>query len=224
LISEGNFASKAEVIESLDLDITRPLVLFTQHSISTEFDKSTNQVEPSLEAIKKLANEGVQVILTYPNNDAGGQAIIEQLIAFGSMEHPNTKVKRSLGRYLYHGVLALARDPESRVVCLGNSSSGLKETPAFGCPTVNIGSRQEGRLRGENVIDSDYSADGIYKAVIKGLFDENFRKISREAKNPYSLGEVGPKIAHILASTPLNQDLIRKRMMLKGETKDGWYR
>jgi UDP-hydrolysing UDP-N-acetyl-D-glucosamine 2-epimerase len=224
LISEGNFASKTEVIESLDLDITRPLVLFTQHSMSTEFDKSTNQVKPSLEAIKKLANEGVQVILTYPNNDAGGQAIIEQLIAFGSMEHPNTKVKRSLGRYLYHGVLALARDPESRVVCLGNSSSGLKETPAFGCPTVNIGSRQEGRLRGENVIDSDYSADGIYKAVIKGLFDENFRKISREAKNPYSLGEAGPKIAHILASTPLNQDLIRKRMMLKGETKDGWYR
>ena len=42
LISEGNFASKSEVIESLDLDITRPLVLFTQHSVSTEFDKAAS--------------------------------------------------------------------------------------------------------------------------------------------------------------------------------------
>ena len=224
LISAGNFASKDEVIKSLGLDPTHPIVLFTQHSVSTEFDKAAKQIEPSLDAIKKLASEGVQVVLTYPNNDAGGQAIIEKLHSFGSMEHQNTQVKSSLGRYLYHGVLALARDPDARVVCLGNSSSGLKETPAFGCPTVNIGSRQEGRLRGKNVTDAGYSADEIYKAVIKGLFDESFRKVSREAENPYWLGEAGPKIAEVLASTPLDQDLIRKRMKLNGEAKDGWYR
>jgi UDP-hydrolysing UDP-N-acetyl-D-glucosamine 2-epimerase len=224
LISAGNFASKGEVIKSLGLDPTHPIVLFTQHSVSTEFDKAAKQIEPSLDAIKKLASEGVQVVLTYPNNDAGGQAIIEKLYSFGSMKHQNTQVKRSLGRYLYHGVLALARDPDARVVCLGNSSSGLKETPAFGCPTVNIGSRQEGRLRGKNVTDAGYSADEIYKAVIKGLFDESFRKVSREAANPYWLGEAGPKIAEVLATTPLDQDLIRKRMTLNGEAKDGWYR
>lgn len=224
LISAGNFASKDDVIKSLGLDPTHPIVLFTQHSVSTEFDKAAKQIEPSLDAIKKLASEGVQVVLTYPNNDAGGQAIIEKLHSFGSMKHHNTQVKRSLGRYLYHGVLALARDPDARVVCLGNSSSGLKETPAFGCPTVNIGSRQEGRLRGKNVTDAGYSADEIYKAVIKGLFDESFRKVSREAANPYWLGEAGPKIAEVLAITPLDQDLIRKRMTLNGEAKDGWYR
>jgi len=224
LIAEGNFASVTEVREKFSLDLTRPIVLFTQHSVTTEFDKAPEQILSSLAAIEKLASEGIQVILTYPNNDAGGQAIIERLIEFGSNNHRFTYVRQSLGRYFYHGVLALARVAEVRVVCLGNSSSGLKETPAFGCPTVNIGSRQEGRLRGENVIDVDYSATEIYSATIKGLFDDDFRKLCREAVNPYWLGEAGPKIADVLAVTPLGQKLIRKQMTLMGESNGGWYR
>ena len=224
LISEGKFATNVEITEQLGLDLSRPIVLFTQHSVSTEFEKAAKQVEPSIDAIKRLADEGIQTVLTYPNNDAGGQAIISELNAFGALDYKNTQFKSSLGRYLYHGILALARDPNIRVACLGNSSSGLKETPAFGCPTVNIGSRQEGRLRGENVLDAGYSSNEIYDQIQRSLFDDDFRELCREAKNPYWLGEAGPKIAEVLASTPLNQDLIRKRMTLKGESKDGWYR
>jgi UDP-hydrolysing UDP-N-acetyl-D-glucosamine 2-epimerase len=224
LISEGSFATNFEVTEQLGLDLSRPILLFTQHSVSTEFERAAEQVQPSIDAIKRLADEGIQTVLTYPNNDAGGHAIISVLDAFGSMDYKNTQVKRSLGRYLYHGVLALARNPDIRVTCLGNSSSGLKETPAFGCPTVNIGSRQEGRMRGENVLDAGYSSNEIYDQVKRSLFDENFRKICREAKNPYWIGEAGPKVAEVLAMTPLDQGLIRKRMTLKGEVKDGWFR
>ena len=224
LISEGNFATKVEITEQLGLNLSHPIVLFTQHSVSTEFERAAEQVEPSIDAIKQLADEGIQTVLTYPNNDAGGQAIISELDAFGSLDYKNTQVKRSLGRYLYHGILALARDPDIRVACLGNSSSGLKETPAFGCPTVNIGSRQEGRLRGENVLDAGYSSNEIYDQIQRSLFDDDFRELCREAKNPYWLGEAGPKIAEVLATTPLGQGLIRKRMILNGETKDGWFR
>ena len=224
LISEGNFATKVEITEQLGLNLSHPIVLFTQHSVSTEFERAAEQVEPSINAIKQLADEGIQTVLTYPNNDAGGQAIISELDAFGSLDYKNTQVKRSLGRYLYHGILALARDPDIRVACLGNSSSGLKETPAFGCPTVNIGSRQEGRLRGENVLDAGYSSNEIYNQIQRSLFDDDFRDLCREAKNPYWLGEAGPKIAEVLATTPLGQGLIRKRMILNGETKDGWFR
>ena len=224
LISEGSFATNFEVGEQLGLDLSRPILLFTQHSVSTEFERAAEQVQPSIDAIKRLADEGIQTVLTYPNNDAGGHAIISVLDAFGSMDYKNTQVKRSLGRYLYHGVLALARNPDIRVTCLGNSSSGLKETPAFGCPTVNIGSRQEGRLRGENVLDAGYSSNEIYDQIKRSLFDENFRKLCREAKNPYWIGEAGPKVAEVLAMTPLDQGLIRKRMTLKGEVKDGWFR
>ena len=223
LIAEGNFASKVEVLETLSLDPMRPIVLFTQHSVTTEFSEARSQITPSLDAITRLAREGVQIVLTYPNNDAGGKDIIEALSAFQLEERQNTQVMRSLGRYLYHGVLALARESDLRVVCLGNSSSGLKETPAFGCPTVNIGSRQDGRLRGENVLNADYSSDQIYAAVNKGLYEEEFRELCRNANNPYWLGEAGPKIANILATTALDQNLIRKKMMLRGEAKDGWY-
>jgi UDP-N-acetylglucosamine 2-epimerase (non-hydrolysing)/GDP/UDP-N,N'-diacetylbacillosamine 2-epimerase (hydrolysing) len=100
----------------------------------------------------------------------------------------------------------------------------LKETPAFSCPTVNIGSRQEGRLRGENVLDAGYDAGEIYSATRRCLFDEDFRAFCREAENPYWLGDAGPKIAEVLATVPLDQQLIRKRMMLKGEMHDGWFR
>jgi UDP-hydrolysing UDP-N-acetyl-D-glucosamine 2-epimerase len=223
LISENRFASTTEVEEKLGLDLSRPIVLFTQHSVSTEFSQAARQLASSLLAIEQLAAEGVQTILTYPNNDAGGQAITERLDIFGSAQIPNTQVCRSLGRHLYHGVLALARDPSLRVTCVGNSSSGIKETPAFGCPTVNIGSRQDGRLRGVNVIDADYDVDSIYTSIRQCLYDDDFRELSQKAENPYWLGDAGHKIADVLATVPLGQRIVRKGMTLKGETQDGWY-
>jgi UDP-hydrolysing UDP-N-acetyl-D-glucosamine 2-epimerase len=224
LISEGRFAGPEEVSQSLAIDLARPVVLFTQHSVTTEFDQAAAQLAPSLEAIEDLAQLGVQVILTYPNNDAGGRQIIEALEAFSIRKLPNTQLHRSLGRHLYHGVLALANNAELKVACVGNSSSGLKETPAFGCPTVNIGSRQDGRLRGANVIDAGYDREAIVKATQKCLFDAEFRDLCRRAENPYWLGDAGPKIAAVLASTALDANLLRKRMTLRGEVRDGWFR
>ena len=58
----------------------------------------------------------------------------------------NLIIKKSLGRSLYYGILNLASDIKNKVVCVGNSSSGIKETAIFGCPTVNIGTRQKSRL------------------------------------------------------------------------------
>lgn len=224
LISEGRFASPEQIIEKLKLDLTRPIVLFTQHSITTEFEQAAGQVQPSIEAMKQLAAQGVQVIMTYPNNDAGGPAIITSLNALGRQGVPGIQVHRSLGRHLYHGVLALARDAAIRVACVGNSSSGIKETPAFGCPTVNIGSRQDGRLRGENVVDAGYNAAQIVEAVTRCLHDEAFRTTCRNTDNPYYLGDAGKKIAAVLADVPINQVLLRKAMTLKGEARDGWFR
>jgi UDP-hydrolysing UDP-N-acetyl-D-glucosamine 2-epimerase len=224
LISEGNYASLDEVRKGLNLDLSRPILLFTQHSVTTEFELSVDQLLPSLGAIRALADEGVQCILTYPNNDAGGRQIIERLEFFASLSIPNIQIHQSLGRYLYHGVLALALDPENRVACVGNSSSGLKETPAFACPTVNIGTRQEGRLRGANVIDVGYSLSDIASAVDRCFFDEDFRSTCRLAENPYGLGDAGIKIAKVLADVDLGPRMLRKRMTLSGESRDGWYR
>lgn len=224
LISEGRFAGPAEIHEKLGLDVSRPIILFTQHSVTTEFDRAADQVAPSIQALRRLAGEGIQCVITYPNNDAGGKAIIEKLENLNAEKNEGVLVRRSLGRHLYHGILGLAKNPSSRVACVGNSSSGLKETPAFGCPTVNIGSRQNGRLRGENVLDVDYKSEEIVSAVQRCLFDESFITKCKEGANPYWMGDAGPKIAKILASVSIDQQLIRKRMTLRGETREGWFR
>lgn len=224
LIQVGNFASQGEVSERLSLDPHRPIVVFTQHSVTTEFDRALEQIKPALHALERLAGEGVQIVATYPNNDAGGRRIISALEEWSGRGIPNVQLHRSLGRWLYHGLLAIARDPGGRVVCLGNSSSGIKETPAFGCPTVNIGSRQLGRLRAGNVLDVDYDVDDIETAVRRCLADEKFRALCRSVENPYGIGDAGKKIADVLAGVPIDARLIRKSMTLRGEVRDGWYR
>ena len=223
LVKDGNFASQTEVAEHFRLDLMRPIVIFTQHSVTTEFEQATDQIKPSLEALKRLVSEGVQVIITYPNNDAGGRHIISEINSFMTNGVPGIQLHRSLGRYNYHGVLALAHDAKVRMVCAGNSSSGIKETPAFGCPTVNIGSRQEGRLRGDNVLDVDYETEAIYDSIKRCLWDEAFRSICRNTENPYGIGDAGKKIAQILATIPIDKSLLRKRMTLKGERRGGWF-
>ncbi len=224
MISEGNYATQDEIVEKLKLDLNRPIVLFTQHSVTTEFDLAVKQIIPSLRALEDLEKSDMQIVVTYPNNDAGGLAIIKKLEELDARSIDNIQVHRSLGRYFYHGLLALAKKIENRVVCVGNSSSGIKETAAFGCPTVNIGSRQKGRLRGKNVLDTDYKKESIIDAVKKCIEDKNFRERCAKTDNPYYMGNAGKKIAKVLCEVQLDEELIRKQMTLKGEFSNGWYR
>jgi UDP-N-acetylglucosamine 2-epimerase (non-hydrolysing)/GDP/UDP-N,N'-diacetylbacillosamine 2-epimerase (hydrolysing) len=224
LIQDGIIATREQVVARYGLDLARPIVLFTQHSVTTQFDEAPNQIRPLLAGLRRLADEGVQILITYPNNDAGGRRIVGELEELAKFGHSNIQLHRSLGRANYHGVLALARDSRIRLACVGNSSSGIKETPAFGCPSVNVGSRQDGRLRAQNVIDAPYDTNALMAAVKKCLYDEAFRESCRNVENPYGIGNAGKKIADVLANIPLDQRLIRKRMTLTGETKDGWFR
>ncbi len=227
LIQENNYATPDELVEQYNLDLAKPVILFTQHSVTTEFHEAVNQIKPALHTIKKLALEGAQIIITYPNNDAGGRKIIDTINEFNSKEflgEKNIQIHSSLGRYNYHGILALAKNSDNKVCCVGNSSSGIKETPAFGCPTVNIGSRQEGRLRAENVIEADYDEVSIYNAILMCVNDKNFRENCLKCLNPYGIGDAGIKIAKILNDTKIEpKKLLRKEMMLSGIEKDGWF-
>lgn len=225
LIKNGSFETPENLIKRLKLDPSRPVVLFTQHSVTTEFEDGSSQLVPSLAALLRLADEGVQIILTYPNNDAGGETMSRGLQKTAEHNHSNIQLHTSLGRFVYHGILALAKQPGWRVVCVGNSSSGIKETPVFGCPTVNIGSRQQGRLRGENVIDADYNEAEIFSAIKKCLFDENFRSVCAATVNPYGGGNSGKLIAESLATVDLDPKyILRKGMNLEGKHENGWFR
>ncbi|MEW9797567.1 UDP-N-acetylglucosamine 2-epimerase [Alteromonas sp. CYL-A6] len=212
-IVQGKLAAEHEIETRWPVDLSRPIVVFTQHSVTTQFDKAEEQILASLGALTRLLENGVQLFLTYPNNDAGGKRIIQALTDFASQHTKDVYLTPSMGSYYYHGMLALARDPQRRVACVGNSSSGIKETPIFGCPTVNIGSRQDGRLRAENLIDVGYDKQAILAAVQTCLFDDAFRQRCFSAHNPYGDGTAARQIVDVLCSVALDNALIAKKTL-----------
>ncbi|MBF0570623.1 MAG: UDP-N-acetylglucosamine 2-epimerase (hydrolyzing) [Candidatus Omnitrophica bacterium] len=211
VIMEGRYAKPVEIQEKYHIDLNRPVVLYTQHSIATEFKQAGEQIIPALNALSNLAAEGLQVVMTFPNNDAGSSLIVDCLKALDVNKKKNIQLHASLGRYFYHGFLSLC-GRVGRGVCVGNSSSGIKETVAFGCPTVNIGDRQKGRLRALNVIDVDYDENKIYAAIKRCIEDKDFRHLCQTCENPYGTGDAGKKIAETLAGVPLDLKLLQKKM------------
>ena len=212
LIRAGDFTPLDEVLEGLGLDAKRPVVLFTQHPISTLPGQAELEIAESLAALERAVAElDAQLVLTHPNGDVGSAAIIEALEGF-SARHPGTILRPSLGRRLYHGVLNLCGE---NGVCVGNSSSGLKETGAFHCPAVDIGPRQAGRLRGVNVVNVPIERGAIFDAIARALTDKAYRAEVRRAENPYGQGNAGPAIAEVLADLDLDAArLLQKQTLL----------
>lgn len=211
LAASGEYATKEEVEQRFSCCPERPIVLFCQHSVTTEYDNAVEQVLPSLRALKQLANDGYQVIITYPNNDAGGVRIIEAIGKDFGGEDCLAQVYQSLGRHFFHGTLHYI-GRVGKGAFIGNSSALIKETPYFGCPAVNIGSRQQGRLRGDNVIDVQYNELQIYNAVKRCVDDSGWRAHCAQCTNPYGAGNAGLRIAETLATVPINSRLIQKKM------------
>jgi UDP-N-acetylglucosamine 2-epimerase (non-hydrolysing)/GDP/UDP-N,N'-diacetylbacillosamine 2-epimerase (hydrolysing) len=191
--------SKQEMEADLRLDLSRPFVLFTQHPVTE--DSAVGQMEISLQA---LEDADVQVVATYPNSDAGGKAMIEVLKRWE--ERPWLRVVPSLGQRRFASLLKEA------AAMVGNSSSGIIEAPFFGLPVVNIGSRQAGRLRAENVLDAAHDQKSIRAAIECAMHDETFRTRARNSRNPYGDGHAGERIVEILTALEIGPELLDKQI------------
>lgn len=200
-IMDGEIAGRAEVYKALNLDSDKPVILFTQHPVTTESEKAYWQVRISLEALKEL---NLQTVITYPNSDPGSELIIKAIKEFEYTS--GFRIVKNLGWRLYLGCMQVA----SCVV--GNSSSGLMETPFFKVPFVNIGSRQAGRLRAENVIDADYDKEKIKKSIIFALYDKDFADRVQSCNNPYGKGRTAEAILRVLSGLPQKECLLKKKM------------
>ena len=211
LVATASFASVQEVQTALTIDSTRPVILFCQHPLASELNQTAKTITTSLEALRYLANQGYQIIITYPNSDAGSRTIIKQITSLANEKHSNISVYQSLGRHLFHGVLNLIGQI-GHGACVGNSSAGIKEAPSFGCPTVNIGPRQNGRLRSNNVIDVAYDTSSIIQAVTSCVENEMFRTMCQNCVNPYGQGNSGSRIADILATINIDKNILQKKL------------
>ena len=204
-VKSKNYAKKSEIENKLKIKITKPIILFTQHPIPMENENIQNNFEKILHSIKKLSKLNIQIIITYPNSDYGGKKIIEKINRLKGIR--NIKIVSSLGRYLYHGVLAL-NNKKIKVVCAGNSSSGIKETAIFKCPVVNIGPRQNGRFRSSNVFDVKYDDKQIYETIFKCINDEKVYKKCLKTKNLYGGGSTGKKIKKFIENLKISKTKI----------------
>lgn len=185
-----------KIIEKeFNLDFSKPIVLMIQHPVTTEAKSSYDQIKETVNAIKEL---GIQCVTLLPNNDAGHSKIIEYIKSSGLRWIPSLPTDKFVN--LYRNVWAL----------VGNSSSGIHETPTLKIPTVNIGTRQQDRERADNVIDVPYDTKEIKKALEKALFDNDFRTKVKNIKNPYGEGDSAEKIVHVLKTANIT-NIIQKR-------------
>ena len=95
-------------------------------------------------------------------------------------------------------------------VLVGNSSSGIHEASSFYKPVINIGSRQNGRLRSKNIIDVNYNQNEILKTLKKIENKEFYNKLINNLKNPYSLPNTSTKILRVLNKINLSQKELQK--------------
>ena len=99
------------------------------------------------------------------------------------------------------------------VLVVGNSSSGIKEAVAFKCPVVNIGTRQDGRLKPKNVFDVNCNNNQIIKKITKILTNKNLKQKLNKVKNPYFKKNSGKRVTKIIENLILDKKLIRKKIV-----------
>ena len=131
--------------------------------------------------LKALDETDINLIFTKSNADAGGEELNKMVDEYCEKNSHRAKAFFSLGLKRYLSAMKYTS------LVLGNSSSGVVETPAFGTPTVNIGDRQKGRFIAENVIQTTGETDSILKGIHTALSDEH-KEVCKNVTNPYYAG------------------------------------
>lgn len=188
-----------ELCTSLGFELREPYFLATYHAATNADEDPVASVRAIAAVLERFPDH--QVVWTYPNADNGGRAIIAALRDYAAGTPDRFLVIRSLGSRRYLTVLTHA------AAVIGNSSSGIIEAPSFGVPTVDIGSRQRGRIAARSVLHSSVDEASILGAVRSALSPQH-RAITTRRENPYGAGHAADRIVHVLETVVLNQ---RKR-------------
>ena len=182
--------------KEFSIDLTKPFFLILQHTVTSEINKIDLHFEKTIDAIREL---DVQSIFINGNADAGSKKITNLI--------NKSKIKQynSLTFEKFINLLSLC------TALVGNSSSGIMEAPFLKIPSINIGTRQTGRLHSSSVIDVSYNKRDIKNALKKILYDTNFKKNLRKTKSLYGNGTASKKLIKILENLDLEKVPIQKR-------------
>ncbi|MEN1726889.1 MAG: UDP-N-acetylglucosamine 2-epimerase [Pseudomonadota bacterium] len=200
-LKRSQLSDRARLETVLDLDLSMPPIIVAHHPVTLMRD-AASEVDALFEALDQQTSP---VVFCYPNADAGHQPIIERARDF-CRRHPNARLNTNLDLFDFWGLLAQAE------LMIGNSSSGIMETPSLALPFINIGPRQQGRERALNVIDVEGKTSAILDGVAKAR-SSAFRRSLEGMGNPYGDGDAARTIAKVLASCPLGDKLLVKRAL-----------
>jgi UDP-hydrolysing UDP-N-acetyl-D-glucosamine 2-epimerase len=174
-------------------DLSAGYLVVMQHPVTTEHEAARAQVEETLYAVK---DAGLPVLWFWPNVDAGSDGTSKGVRMFREREKP-------AGFHFFRNMF-----PEDflRLLCgataiVGNSSVAIRECSFLGVPAVNIGSRQQGRERGLNVLDVNHDRTEIGEAI-----REHMRRGRPDRDSLYGDGGAGQRIADCLATAELTID------------------
>jgi UDP-N-acetylglucosamine 2-epimerase (non-hydrolysing)/GDP/UDP-N,N'-diacetylbacillosamine 2-epimerase (hydrolysing) len=196
--------TREQVESRLGVELKHPTILVAYHPVTLARD-TVREADALFAALHELPD---QILFCYPNADAGSRNLIDRAKTFAASREA-THVFVNLDALTYWSLLKQVD------VLLGNSSSGIMESASFALPTVNVGLRQQGRERPRNVIDATPDARAILDAIATAK-TLDFRRSLQGMTNPYGEGLASEKIAEVLTTVPLGEELLLKRHAPRG--------
>lgn len=191
-LKDQSLLSRPELESRLEMDIPDSFLVCAVHPVTT----SNSEVGDILDAVEHafLNHPEVHIILTAPAPDPGFEEI-ERRFAQWCHEHPRSfSYRASLGSSNFLSLVALS------LGLVGNSSSGLLEIPGLGVPTLNIGTRQQGRVRATSVIDAQPTVSEVGTALRRSLSPE-FQEKARQTVNPLAGEHPSRAIIDVIEAT-----------------------
>lgn len=193
-LKRSTMMNLSELSASLDFKLSQPYLLVTYHPVTLLEENPVTSFEALLLALDQF--QEYQIILTYPNADDGGRAIIPLLEEYARRQPGRVLSIPSLGFKRYLSAVSMAS------AVIGNSSSGIIEVPSFGIPTINIGTRQLGRICADSVLHCAPECAAITENLNKALSLE-FSSDCKSTFNPYGQGSASSEIVKVLESNAL---------------------
>lgn len=200
-ILNTKISSKDEIFKKYNLDSNKTTFLVIQHPITTLDDKGYSEMKELFLALDTLKE---QTIVIYPNCDAGSKRLIDLLESYRDKQYIH--IFKNLPHEEY---LSLMKSVD---LMMGNSSSGIIESPSFKIPVINIGKRQQGREKSENIVDVESDKNKLLKAIDFALNNKDFQKKVKRCENKFGDGNAAKKIIKKIKEVKINDKLIQKKL------------
>lgn len=173
------------------------LVVF--HPVTEEYKKIEKNTENFVDALNFFNNKKIWIL---PNNDAGSNYVRNIIL---SKRKINNLIFNNLQREDYLTLLKNCK------IMVGNSSSGLLEAPSFKIASINVGNRQNDRVKAKSTLNSSYNKKEIIKKI-KLASSIKFQKNIMNVRNPYGDGNSAKRIIKILMSRKIDEKFLTKKI------------